>query len=498
MSDKHTFTLLEITSALSLGLRLAQKITKKSFESAECLTSLAGIPVATEVAKHGILMGKSITAASLWSAEQLVNFANSHVAGTVKGHDDLGILQLLNEIVTHNSQITKVELDPLEKYNALKAYVALQAQLPGTELNLKEFQEKTVVQMDSMEDQINVQASEQVDDYNLLDVEIGTEKSEALSSSLSHMQRLKLYMNLCKRVYGPLFAVIDPFEPVEMPQDEISLKGEWEFFKPYHPTYWLVTHHATKSIVLVLRGTFSLHDILIDLYSKSVPFVAPWMDEARDEWKAHEGMLKTAMHIVSPSSPLLQHMTSLLEAHPDYELVFTGHSLGAGVATLVSLLLSNPTTGQTMSPLPLRKASCFAFGSAATLSPSLSQLVKKSNIETIVHDKDIVPSVSRGAILDVECMLVEMCRGKDNLLQAITNSSVYDPQEVYAKLKLGMKHWSTNLDLHEPLLVSGKVLWLRDGKVFQAYSNQVSEMIVSSESIHAHVPSAYEKSLEHF
>jgi len=35
MADKHQFTILEVTSALSIGLRLAKRIATKSFDSAK-------------------------------------------------------------------------------------------------------------------------------------------------------------------------------------------------------------------------------------------------------------------------------------------------------------------------------------------------------------------------------------------------------------------------------------------------------------------------------
>ena len=49
---------------------------------------------------------------------------------------------------------------------------------------------------------------------------------------------------------------------------------------------------------------------------------------------AHEGMLKASRTIMQESSETLQQA---FETYPDYKLVVTGHSLGAGCSILISL-----------------------------------------------------------------------------------------------------------------------------------------------------------------
>lgn len=55
-------------------------------------------------------------------------------------------------------------------------------------------------------------------------------------------------------------------------------------------------------------------------------------------FRVHKGMLSSARYIVSKleSEKILDDMFVL---QPNYDLIVTGHSLGAGVATVVSLLL---------------------------------------------------------------------------------------------------------------------------------------------------------------
>ena len=65
-------------------------------------------------------------------------------------------------------------------------------------------------------------------------------------------------------------------------------------------------------------------------------------DEDRlDTYVCHTGMMQAARTLVdTTSSPLYNKLKAALLEHPDFSLSFTGHSLGAGVAFCIALLLS--------------------------------------------------------------------------------------------------------------------------------------------------------------
>ncbi|KAF9285191.1 hypothetical protein BGZ74_001544 [Mortierella antarctica] len=137
----------------------------------------------------------------------------------------------------------------------------------------------------------------------------------------------------------------------------------------YSPRYYLLDDVETKQIVLVLRGTKSLHDIMIDLTCDASDL---WLDHdstptsssfasgqnatgqdngqqrKKKPFKVHGGFLKAARTIASADTIGIQEkIKAALEDRPDYSLLLIGHSLGAGIASILSMLWADPATGLT-------------------------------------------------------------------------------------------------------------------------------------------------------
>lgn len=88
-------------------------------------------------------------------------------------------------------------------------------------------------------------------------------------------------------------------------------------------------------MVLSIRGSWSISDIFTDLAARPGEFTAAGFPE---NTFAHYGMIKCSNQILKnlESDNLLD---KILAAHPDYQLVITGHSLGAGLSILVGAKL---------------------------------------------------------------------------------------------------------------------------------------------------------------
>ena len=91
------------------------------------------------------------------------------------------------------------------------------------------------------------------------------------------------------------------------------------------PKFALFLDHSTRSLVLAIRGTFCVKDIVLDIVCEDVPFL---------DGHAHSGILTGARRILERAGHLI---TASLMLHPGYALTLTGHSLGAGTAELLTM-----------------------------------------------------------------------------------------------------------------------------------------------------------------
>ncbi|XP_050680765.1 diacylglycerol lipase-beta isoform X2 [Leptidea sinapis] len=97
--------------------------------------------------------------------------------------------------------------------------------------------------------------------------------------------------------------------------------------------FCVITDHDRESIVVAIRGSISLSDIFTDFTAGSEKFEADGLPE---DTAAHKGMSMGAAKMLRRLTPVLERA---FHQFPHYDLVLTGHSLGAGVAVLVALKL---------------------------------------------------------------------------------------------------------------------------------------------------------------
>ncbi|KAF9575704.1 hypothetical protein EC968_001894 [Mortierella alpina] len=250
----------------------------------------------------------------------------------------------------------------------------------------------------------------------------------------------------------------------------------------YSPRYYLLDDVETKQIVLVLRGTKSLHDLMIDLTCDGAdlwlnhdttplrdahgnivveerlvevevsygPGVNHNDDDSRSNsskgatsrmrrpYRVHTGFLKAARTIASAETIGIQEkVKAALESRPGYSLLLIGHSLGAGIASVLSMLWADPATGLTpempshsvgsrssgnlgtrgsmgdfylpgylpfnnANPFlpPGRRVRCYAYGSPKVMCPRLSKRAIKL-VTSISYGDDVVGRLSLGSVRNI-------------------------------------------------------------------------------------------------
>jgi len=165
-------------------------------------------------------------------------------------------------------------------------------------------------------------------------------------------------------------------------QDMLGLRRDdivdarWTVEGPFLPAYMVSRDHAMKWIVLSIRGTLSMKDILTDMAVRTVPFL---------DGQAHEGFVKCTMHLMDELQEVLQEQ---LRLHPGYKLVLCGHSMGGAVAALAAALLRQKE--------PLA-ADCVAYtiGTPGIMSRQLGERLGREGIViTIVNGNDWAPRTS--------------------------------------------------------------------------------------------------------
>ena len=187
----------------------------------------------------------------------------------------------------------------------------------------------------------------------------------------------------------------------------------------------------SRAVVLTCRGTLGFEDVLTDMLCDYDDLY--WQGEA---YQVHKGIHGSARRLLAGlGSRVMATLKAALEEYPDYGLVLCGHSLGGAVASVLAILISEPSTvrasgalfitapslkliahpkhppGSSTGPpvtLPAgRPIHVYAYGTPATLSPPL-RLATRGLITTVVNSADIVPSLSLGMLHDFRSVALSL------------------------------------------------------------------------------------------
>ncbi len=153
----------------------------------------------------------------------------------------------------------------------------------------------------------------------------------------------------------------------------------------FHPDFAIIRDRKHMSFVIVIRGTFDTKDLFIDFDCSEAPFLSG---------KAHNGILIGAEEILKKAKPIL---IKAMTEEPHYKLVITGHSLGAGTAELITMMiLSNKGEN---SVLVRHKVRCIALAPPPVYRSD--QKLPNEIIDSIkiyINNNDCVPSLSLGTV----------------------------------------------------------------------------------------------------
>lgn len=150
------------------------------------------------------------------------------------------------------------------------------------------------------------------------------------------------------------------------------------------PRHLVALDLEREAIVVAIRGTSSISDVITDLLCENEPF---------ENGYAHSGIKKAAEALLNLLVPTLR---DVLSSHPEFTIVVTGHSLGAGSAILLTkLLLRDGFT-----------AKCYAFAPPPVFGPMEEvDMVWSDAVHVFVHLDDIVTRLSLASARSFELQM---------------------------------------------------------------------------------------------
>jgi hypothetical protein len=168
--------------------------------------------------------------------------------------------------------------------------------------------------------------------------------------------------------------------------------------KPGHAANYLAIHRELKIAVIGVKGTSSYADILTDCCANSVPYQldAPIVlsssslkTQEKVTIHCHEGILCAAVQLADD----LEVWVEELLLPNKYRILITGHSLGAGVATLLGMLLRSRSVHNLRNDNGDERLRVVAYASPPVVDYTTA-VACRHFITTIVNNSDVIPRAS--------------------------------------------------------------------------------------------------------
>lgn len=189
------------------------------------------------------------------------------------------------------------------------------------------------------------------------------------------------------------------------------------------PAYYIARDTKRKTLVLSIRGSLSPRDILTDLCASCEDF---FVEDDTDigeigsnttttpppliRGRAHKGMVDAARQISLLTGGII---TDELATNPDYTLIIVGHSLGGGVAAIITAMWHRRFHN---------RIRAIAYASPCTF-PLNNTKVFDSTITSIVGSGDPFARFSLGHVADLTKTIGKLCQDKglrDEILKRTT------------------------------------------------------------------------------
>ncbi|XP_074109664.1 inactivation no afterpotential E isoform X3 [Cotesia typhae] len=148
--------------------------------------------------------------------------------------------------------------------------------------------------------------------------------------------------------------------------------------------FFVALDYTQRKLVISIRGTLSMKDVLTDLNAEAevLPLTPP-----REDWLGHKGMVQAAEYIrrkITEEGIITKALNKNPERGTDqFGLTLVGHSLGAGTAAILAILLRQEYPDLI----------CFSYAPPGGLLSMPAQQYTQEFITSVVVGKDVVPRI---------------------------------------------------------------------------------------------------------
>jgi hypothetical protein len=270
----------------------------------------------------------------------------------------------------------------------------------------------------------------------------------------------------------------------------------------YSPCFCLSLDHQEKQIVLAFRGTLSARDAIVDLACEPVTLV---LENDEETHALHGGMLKVVSKLSQPNHTegLYDNLNKLMNEYPEYGFTITGHSLGAGLASILAILWTDTQTGRIKPDcgLPDRKVQVYAFACPSVMDVKLGKKCE-SFITSYIAGWDWLARISMFNVLEIRDAVIWLSQQdviEPGLVHSILEKSHLTPTEqeiakMYSLRQRIIKFHSDETRDSQKLFPPGNITWIYESQAHSVQDRQsvFGELLFTKDNFNHHLPLFYE------
>lgn len=251
--------------------------------------------------------------------------------------------------------------------------------------------------------------------------------------------------------------------------------------------HFIAVDHKNKEVILALRGTYSLSELLVDASADNRDFC---------NGKAHSGIADVTDKLWEVCGDVVN---AVLAGFPEYKLVITGHSLGGGAACLLTIKIYAEGLVK-----PGTNVECMSYASPAVFTPLQAAETAVSKTTNFIHDNDCVSFLSAGNARELFDSIEVVDKKKGNFWQQLQVIMGAKPpsDELIKSVKIAGIEKETDIKGAERSFVPAKkIVWMRKNKESEEYkaynflADKLPEIYVNEDMIFDHFPPFYEEAL---